>query len=121
MNQFLDTLHSPQDLKTLSKRELVELAAEIRSQMLTRLSVTGGHVGSNLGMIEATIALHYVFHSPLDKIVFDVSHQCYTHKLLTGRKIGGFTNPAESEHDLFSIGHASTAVSLACGRQRRGT
>lgn len=126
MNQFLDALHSPQDLKALSIEKLTELAAEIRSQMLTRLSVTGGHVGSNLGMIEATVALHYVFNSPRDKIVFDVSHQCYTHKLLTGRKaayldpthyadVTGFTNPTESEHDLFSVGHSSTAVSLACG------
>ena len=115
MCQILDTIHSPQDLKVLSKAELSKLAAEIRSQMIYRLSITGGHVGSNLGMIEATIALHYVFNSPQDKIVFDVSHQCYTHKLLTGRNIGGFTNPAESEHDLFSVGHASTAVSLACG------
>lgn len=115
MCKILDTIHSPQDLKVLSKAELSKLAEEIRSQMLTRLSVTGGHVGSNLGMIEATLAMHYVFHSPQDKIVFDVSHQCYTHKLLTGRDIGGFTNPAESEHDLFSVGHASTAVSLACG------
>ena len=115
MYHVFDAIHSTQDLKVLSKGELAELAAEIRSLMLTRLSATGGHVGSNLGMIEATIALHYVFHSPQDKIVFDVSHQCYTHKLLTGRNIGGFTNPAESEHDLFSVGHASTAVSLACG------
>ena len=115
MYHVFDAIHSTQDLKVLSKGELAELAAEIRSLMLTRLSATGGHVGSNLGMIEATIALHYVFNSPQDKIVFDVSHQCYTHKLLTGRNIGGFTNPAESEHDLFSVGHASTAVSLACG------
>lgn len=126
MNRFLDMLHSPQDLKALSIEKLTELAAEIRGQMLTRLSVTGGHVGSNLGMIEATVALHYVFNSPQDKIVFDVSHQCYTHKLLTGRKaayldpshyadVTGFTNPAESKHDLFSVGHSSTAVSLACG------
>lgn len=115
MCKILDTIHSPKDLKVLSKTELTKLATEIRSQMMERLSITGGHVGSNLGMIEATIALHYVFDSPQDKIVFDVSHQCYTHKLLTGRDIGGFTNPAESEHDLFSVGHASTAVSLACG------
>lgn len=126
MDKILDAIHSPQDLKQFSKDELTHLAAEIRSQMITRLSVTGGHVGSNLGMIEATIALHYVFDSPKDKIVFDVSHQCYTHKLLTGRKaayldpahyadVTGFTNPAESEHDLFCVGHSSTAVSLACG------
>lgn len=126
MNRILDAIHSPQDLKRFSKDELVRLAAEIRGQMITRLSITGGHVGANLGMIEATIALHYVFDSPKDKIIFDVSHQCYTHKLLTGRKaayldpahyadVTGFTNPAESEHDLFCVGHSSTAVGLACG------
>lgn len=94
--------------------------------MILRFSKVGGHVGSNLGMIEATVALHYVFDSPLDKIVFDVSHQSYTHKLLTGRKeaytdpnqyktVSGFTNPLESEHDIFAIGHTSTSISLACG------
>lgn len=104
----------------------MQLCREIREQMIIRLSETGGHIGSNLGMIEATVAIHYVFNSPLDKIIFDVSHQCYTHKLLTGRKdaylnpecysaVSGFTNPAESEHDIFAVGHTSTAVSLACG------
>jgi len=126
MCKILNKINTPQDLKTLSKTELVQLCKEIREQMLFRLSVTGGHVGSNLGMIEATVALHYVFDSPVDKIVFDVSHQCYTHKLLTGRKaaytdpeqflsVSGFTDPAESEHDVFSIGHTSSAISLACG------
>lgn len=126
MKRILDQIESPKDLKCLSERELVDLCGEIRQQMLIRLSATGGHVGSNLGMIEATVALHYVFDSPTDKIVFDVSHQCYTHKLLTGRKaayldpaeygtVTGFTNPDESQHDIFSIGHTSTAVSLGCG------
>lgn len=126
MNRILDIIHCPQDLKRLSRSELLKLCGEIRTQLLTRMSATGGHVGSNLGMIEATVALHYVFDSPADKLVFDVSHQCYTHKLLTGRKaayvdpdaygsVSGFTNPAESEHDIFSIGHTSTAISLACG------
>lgn len=126
MNIILDNINSLQDLKSLSLQELTRLCDEIREQMIIRLSVTGGHVGSNLGMIEATVALHYVFNSPIDKIVFDVSHQCYTHKLLTGRKsaytvvseygtVSGFTNPEESEHDIFSIGHTSTAISLACG------
>lgn len=126
MRKILDTIHFPEDLKALSRRELLQLADEIREQMIVRLGETGGHVGSNLGMIEATVALHYVFHSPIDKIVFDVSHQCYTHKLLTGRKeayldpskydtVSGFTNPAESAHDVFAIGHTSTAISLALG------
>lgn len=126
MCKVLDKINTPKDLKALSRNELIKLCGEIRQQMLLRLSVTGGHVGSNLAVIEVTVALHYVFDSPVDKIIFDVSHQCYTHKLLTGRKaaytdpakfssVSGFTNPAESEHDIFSIGHTSTAVSLACG------
>lgn len=126
MRKVLDKINTPKDLKDLSRNELIKLCGEIRQQMLLRLSMTGGHVGSNLAVIEATVALHYVFDSPVDKIIFDVSHQCYTHKLLTGRKaaytnpakfssVSGFTNPAESEHDIFAIGHTSTAVSLACG------
>lgn len=126
MCKILDKINTPKDLKALSRAELVQLCEEIRQQMLLRLSATGGHVGSNLAVIEATVALHYVFNSPVDKIIFDVSHQCYTHKLLTGRKaayidaekfssVSGFTNPVESEHDIFSIGHTSTAISLACG------
>lgn len=126
MNRILNTIDDPNDMKTLTRAELKQLSGEIREQMIARLSETGGHVGSNLGMIEATVALHYVFHSPQDKIIFDVSHQCYTHKILTGRKaayldptqyasVSGFTNPAESEHDVFAIGHTSTAISLALG------
>lgn len=126
MRKVLDKINTPKDLKVLSRNELIELCGEIRQQMIWRLSATGGHVGSNLAIVETTVALHYVFNSPVDKIIFDVSHQCYTHKLLTGRKaaytdpakfssVSGFTNPAESEHDIFSIGHTSTAVSLACG------
>ncbi len=86
MCKILDKINTPKDLKALSRAELVQLCEEIRQQMLLRLSATGGHVGSNLAVIEATVALHYVFNSPVDKIIFDVSHQCYTHKLLTGRK-----------------------------------
>lgn len=126
MCKILDRINTPSDLKALSRDELVQLCGEIREQMLLRLSAAGGHVGSNLAVIEATVALHYIFNSPVDKIIFDVSHQCYTHKLLTGRKaayidplkfssVSGFTNPDESEHDIFSIGHTSSAVSLACG------
>lgn len=126
MSEYLKTIDSPADLKKLSLEQLPELAAEIRETLLTRLSATGGHAGPNLGMIEATIALHYVFDSPRDKFVFDVSHQCYTHKMLTGRKDGyidperygaysGYINPGESEHDVFTVGHTSTAISLATG------
>lgn len=123
---YLENINSPRDVKKLGIGEMKELAAEIRAAVLNRDSTVGGHVGPNLGIVEATIALHYVFDSPKDKIVFDVSHQCYPHKLLTGRKegflsaegmqkISGYTNPDESEHDFFKVGHTSTSVSLACG------
>lgn len=122
----LSDIHSPADIKGLSVSELNTLASQMRATLLQRLSAKGGHVGPNLGMVEMTIALHYVFDSPVDKIVFDVSHQCYPHKMLTGRMdaytdpahygdVSGFTNPAESPHDFFTIGHTSTGVSLAGG------
>lgn len=108
------------------QRKLNLLSAEIRDLILKKVNTTGGHLGPNLGMVEATIALHRVFNSPVDKFVFDVSHQCYPHKILTGRKEGftnpakyhtytGYTAPEESAHDLFKVGHTSTSVSLACG------
>ena len=123
---LLDKINEPKDLKKLSLKEMEELAEEIRMAILNRVSKVGGHVGSNLGMVEVTIAMHYVFDSPIDKIVFDVSHQCYPHKILTGRKHGflneqdfhkvsGYSNPDESEHDFFRVGHTSTSVSLALG------
>lgn len=123
---YLDYINSPQDVKKLNVSELEAPAAEIRQAILNRDSKIGGHVGPNLGIVEATIALHYVFDSPKDKLVFDVSHQSYPHKMLTGRKNGftndaemskvsGYTSPAESEHDFFVVGHTSTSVSLACG------
>lgn len=123
---YLDHINAPQDIKTLSFQELEALAEEIRQAILNRDSKTGGHVGPNLGIVEATIALHYVFDSPKDKIIFDVSHQSYPHKILTGRKdgflteegmarISGYTNPDESAHDFFKVGHTSTSISLACG------
>lgn len=123
---YLDRINAPQDLKKFSIHEMNGLADEIRQAILNRDSMIGGHVGPNLGIVEATIALHYVFDSPKDKIIYDVSHQSYPHKLLTGRKngfltkegmsvISGYTNPAESEHDFFKVGHTSTSVSLACG------
>lgn len=123
---ILDKINSPADLKTLSVEELETLAEEIRAALLQRGSVHGGHFGPNFGMAEAIIALHYVFNSPVDKLVFDVSHQSYPHKILTGRKaayldpahyddVSGYTNPDESEHDLFNVGHTSTSVALAAG------
>ncbi len=123
---ILDKINEPKDLRELSSEELNTLASEIRELIIKKVNTTGGHFGPNLGIIEATIALHYVFNSPIDKIVFDVSHQCYTHKILTGRKEGflnpekylkytGYTAPEESEHDFFKVGHTSTSVSLATG------
>lgn len=123
---YLDRVNSPADVKKMSAAELKGLAEEVRAAILKRDSLIGGHVGPNLGMTDAIIALHYVFNSPVDKIVFDVSHQCYPHKIITGRKngflnpedygkISGYTNPAESEHDFFTVGHTSTSLSLASG------
>ena len=122
----LETIQGPSDVKKLAKEQRLTLANEIRSALLKKLSKQGGHFGPNFGFVEATIALHYVFDSPKDKIVFDVSHQCYPHKMLTGRKdaflyeahyhdVSGYTNPLESEHDHFTVGHTSTSISLACG------
>lgn len=123
---YLEKINAPQDVKKLSLEEMTALAAEMRTALLQKLSRHGGHFGPNLGMVEATIAMHYVFDSPKDKIVFDVSHQSYCHKMLTGRReaflkeshyddVSGYTNPEESEHDFFNIGHTSTSVSLASG------
>lgn len=124
--KILNKVTNPKDLKNLTIEELTSLSTDIRDALIHKISTTGGHFGPNLGMVEATIALHYVFNSPVDKIVFDVSHQSYVHKILTGRKeaftnpdkygsVTGFTAPEESEHDFFTIGHTSTSVSLACG------
>lgn len=123
---YLEKINSPKDVKKFSLPELKTLSSEIREALFNRLTKIGGHFGPNFGMVEATIALHYVFDSPKDKIVFDVSHQSYPHKILTGRKNGyldenhfsedsGYTNPEESEHDFFNIGHTSTSVALALG------
>lgn len=123
---YLETINSPADVKKLSMEQLPVLAEEMRQALLLRASRHGGHFGPNFGMVEATIALHYVFDSPKDKIIFDVSHQSYPHKMLTGRKdaylypehyddVSGYSNPDESEHDFFTVGHTSTSVSLACG------
>jgi 1-deoxy-D-xylulose-5-phosphate synthase len=123
---LLENINSPKDLKILNYQELSQLSSEIRTVLLQKLSTTGGHVAPNLGMVEVTIALHYVFNSPIDKIIYDVSHQSYVHKILTGRKnafldpknyhcVTGYTNQKESEHDFFTIGHTSTSLSLGCG------
>ena len=123
---YLEKINSPADVKKLSTEEMKKLAQEMRDALIFKLSRHGGHCGPNLGFAEATIALHYVFNSPTDKMVFDVSHQTYCHKMLTGRKdgflyeehfddISGYSNPYESEHDFFTIGHTSTSISLALG------
>lgn len=123
---YIENINSPADVKKLNIMQLNVLAEEMRHALLTRASKHGGHFGPNFGMVEAIIAMHYVFDSPKDKIVFDVSHQCYPHKMLTGRKdaylyeehyndVSGYTNPHESEHDFFTVGHTSTSISLACG------
>lgn len=126
MDSVLSKINSPKDLRKFSLDELNVLADEIRDVLIKKVNVTGGHMAPNLGMVEATIAMHYVFNSPVDKMVFDVSHQSYVHKILTGRKeafinpdkyysISGYTNPEESKHDHFVVGHTSTSVSLATG------
>lgn len=123
---YIEKINQPTDVKNLNSEQLHVLADEMRQALLQKLSKHGGHFGPNLGMVEATIALHYVFNSPTDKIVYDVSHQSYPHKMLTGRKdaflyedkyddVSGYSNPDESDHDFFTIGHTSTSVSLACG------
>ena len=132
---LLKNVNSPDDIKNLSEKELNELCSEIRKKLINTVSKTGGHLASNLGMVELTVALHKVFNSPTDEIVFDVGHQCYTHKILTGRNekfstircengISGFTRPIENENDIFSSGHASTSISsavgLAAAKQIRG-
>jgi 1-deoxy-D-xylulose-5-phosphate synthase len=126
MHRILDTINSPADVKRLSILQLEKLAAEIRQELITVLSKTGGHLGPNLGVVELTIALHYVFNTPQDSLLFDVSHQAYVHKLLTGRReqfhtirspggLNGFMLRTESPHDCYGAGHAGTALSAALG------
>lgn len=123
---YIEKINGPEDVKKLNIEEMTALAEEMRHALLKRASIHGGHFGPNFGMVEAIIALHYVFESPKDKMVFDVSHQTYPHKMLTGRKdaylyeehyddVTGYSCPKESEHDHFTVGHTSTSVSLACG------
>src|SRR5215470_1040589 len=126
MSRLLETINSPCDVKLLSIAEMEQLAGEIREELITVLSRTGGHLGPNLGVVELTIALHYVFNTPQDHFLFDVSHQAYVHKLLTGRReqfhtirtprgLSGFMLRTESEHDSYGAGHAGTALSAALG------
>ena len=126
MIKILDKIDSPRDLKGLSLKDLTRLAREIRALILKVVSKNGGHLSPNLGVVELTLALHYVFDAPKDKILWDVGHQCYTHKVLTGRKkeiftlrqyqgICGFPCREESEYDVYNTGHASTALSAALG------
>ena len=123
---FIENINGPEDLKKLDTSQMINLAKEMRATLINKVSVCGGHLASNLGIVEITIGLHYVFDAPKDKIIFDVSHQTYCHKMLTGRKdaflypdkyndVCGYSNPQESEYDLFNIGHTSTSISLACG------
>ncbi len=126
MYEILKNINSPEDVKKLNMEELKVLANDIRDGLFNRLTKIGGHFGPNFGIVETEIAMHYVFNSPEDKFIFDVSHQSYPHKMLTGRKAGyiddthfkedsGYTNPEESEHDFFNVGHTSTSISLATG------
>ena len=123
---YLESIKSPSDIKNYTAEKRLELAKEIRAALLKRASIHGGHFGPDFGFVEATIALHTVFNSPQDKFVFDISHQAYSHKMLTGRvqayleeehydDVSGYTNPEESEHDFFNVGHTSTSISLATG------
>lgn len=123
---LLESIKSPQDLKKIDQKKLPELALEIRKRIVSVMSKNGGHLASNLGIVDLTIAVHYIFDSPIDTIVFDVGHQCYAHKILTGRNsqfdsirledgLSGYPNPNESPYDHYSTGHASTAIGLAAG------
>src|SRR3989338_995493 len=126
MSQWIDKINSPKDLKAIPLEKLPEVVQEYRSFLIETTSKTGGHLGASLGALELNIALHYVLNSPHDKICWDVGHQAYVHKILTGRRealltnrqldgLSGFPNPKESPYDLFSVGHAGTAISQALG------
>src|SRR5437868_13495100 len=126
MSRYLDMVDEPSHIKNLNVEQMTQLAEEIRHELITKLSKNGGHLGPNLGVVELTIALHHVFNTPKDKFVWDVSHQIYVHKLLTGRRdkfrtirqtngLSGFVFRAESAHDPFGAAHAGTALSAAPG------
>src|SRR6185437_13596439 len=123
---LLDTVDVPADLRKLKPEDLRQFADELRAEMISAVGTTGGHLGSGLGVVELTTALHYVFDTPRDKIVWDVGHQCYPHKIITGRRdaittikqkdgLAPFPKRAESEYDTFGVGHSSTSVSAALG------
>ncbi len=125
-NRLLDAIDSPSDLKGRSRADLKQIAAEVREEVIDVVSVTGGHLGSGLGVVELTVAIHSVFDTPADKLKWDVGHQCYPHKILTGRKdrmrtlrqgggLSGFTKRSESEYDPFGATHASTSISAGLG------
>jgi len=129
MSDLLNNINSPQDIKTLNIEQLRELSKEIREFLIENVAKTGGHLASNLGVVELTIALHYVYNSPQDKLIWDVGHQCYTHKILTGRKnlfptlrkyggLSGYPKRCESPHDCFETGHSSTSISASLGMAR---
>src|SRR3954465_5415970 len=123
---LLDTVNLPGDLRSLTKEQLPQLADELRQEMISAVSVTGGHLGAGLGVVELTVAAHYVFDTPDDKLIWDVGHQAYPHKILTGRRdrirtlrqgsgLSGFTRRSESEYDPFGAAHSSTSISSALG------
>ncbi|MEQ1712031.1 MAG: 1-deoxy-D-xylulose-5-phosphate synthase N-terminal domain-containing protein, partial [Hyphomicrobium sp.] len=123
---LLDRVTSPAELRRLAEHELPQLAAELRAETIDAVSVTGGHLGAGLGVIELTVALHYLFNTPTDRLIWDVGHQAYPHKILTGRRdrirtlrmgngLSGFTRRAESEYDPFGAGHSSTSISAGLG------
>src|SRR5882757_4026173 len=123
---LLQTINSPADLKKLSREQLYQLSTELRQYIIDTVSVHGGHFAASLGVVELTVALHYVFNTPYDQLVWDVGHQAYGHKILTGRRddfssnrkykgLSGFPNRAESQYDTFGVGHSSTSISAALG------
>jgi 1-deoxy-D-xylulose-5-phosphate synthase len=125
-NRLLDAIESPDDLKGRSRAELKQIANEVREEVIDVVSVTGGHLGSGLGVVELTVAIHSVFNTPKDKLIWDVGHQCYPHKILTGRRdqmrtlrqgggLSGFTKRSESEYDPFGAAHAATSISAGLG------
>ena len=125
-NKFLKNINFPSDLKKLSENNLKELSDEVRKEMINAVSETGGHLGAGLGVVELTVALHYIFDTPNDKLIWDVGHQTYPHKIITGRKdrirslrkgggLSGFTKRSESEYDPFGAAHSSTSISSTLG------
>ena len=123
---LLDTIHTPEDLRKLEEHRLRQLADELRAETIDAVSVTGGHLGAGLGVVELSVALHYVFNTPKDRLIWDVGHQCYPHKILTGRRdrirtlrqgggLSGFTKRSESDYDPFGAAHSSTSISASLG------